>query len=183
MKHGKGEFLPFLNNDVEVINEGWPTEMVSHGLRKHVGCVGAKLLYPDDTNSTRWCYTRFRGVAGHAFRQFPKSHTGDKNRLNLVQNYSAVTGACLLIRKKIFEQVSGFDEEKLKVAFNDIDLCLKVKQLGYFNLWTPNAMLYHHESASRGSDLAPEKRRDSTRKQISSKINGPDGYRMILIII
>ena len=90
----------FLNNDIEVINEGWLTEMVSHGLRKHVGCVGAKLLYPDDTIQHGGVILGLGGVAGHAFRQFPKSHTGDKNRLNLVQNYSAVTGACLLIRKK-----------------------------------------------------------------------------------
>jgi len=150
----KGDMILFLNNDVEAINKDWLKEMLSHALRSGIGCVGAKLLYPNNTVQHAGVVLGIGGVAGHAFRAFPRSHSGYMSRLNLVQNYSAVTAACMMVRKSIFLQSGGFDEENLKVAFNDVDLCLKINELGYRNLWTPFAQLYHHESASRGSDLS-----------------------------
>ncbi|MDG1173165.1 MAG: glycosyltransferase [Opitutales bacterium] len=151
----KGDMILFLNNDVEAINEDWLKEIVSHALRPEIGCVGAKLLYPNNTIQHAGVVLGIGGVAGHAFRAFPHNHSGYMGRLNLVQNYSAVTAACMMVRKSIFLQSGGFDEENLKVAFNDVDLCLKIKKLGYRNLWTPYAQLFHHESASRGNDLSP----------------------------
>ena len=123
-------------------------------LCKQVGCVGAKLLYEDNTIQHAGVILGIWGIAGHCFRRYPKTQPGYMTRLQLVQNYSAVTAACLLVKKDIFVSVSGFDEENLRVAFNDVDLCLKIKELGYWNVWTLHALLYHQESASRGSDLS-----------------------------
>jgi GT2 family glycosyltransferase len=97
------------------------------------------------------------GVAGHAFRDFPRGTEGRFNRARLAQNYTAVTAACLVVRKAVYQQVGGLDEKSLAVAFNDIDFCLKVYAAGYRNLWTPFAELYHHESATRGAEDTPEK--------------------------
>ena len=105
-----------------------------------------------------------RECCGHAFKGFPREHGGDKNRLVLVQNYSAVTAACMMIKKSIFHQVGGFNIEDLKVAFNDVDFCLKVRESGYLNLWTPHALLYHFESTSRGDDLSQKKKRRFMRE-------------------
>ncbi len=153
----KGSFLLFLNNDVFPVNNSWLEEMVSHASRPEVGCVGAKLFYPDRTIQHAGVVFGLGGVAGHAFRRFPENHPGYMSRLQLVQNYSAVTAACLMVRKNIFFEVNGFDEENLAVAFNDVDLCLKIKELGYWNLWTPHAQLFHQESASRASDQKGKK--------------------------
>ena len=109
--YAKGELLLFLNNDIEPISDNWLTEMVSHGIRPEIGCVGAKLLYPNDTIQHGGVVLGLGGLAGHAFKSFPMDHSGYKNRLCLVQNYSAVTAACLLVKKKLFEQVGGFNEE------------------------------------------------------------------------
>ena len=156
-RHAKGSLLLFLNNDVFPLNDSWLEEMASHAIRPEVGCVGAKLLYPDRTVQHAGVVLGLGGAAGHAFRRFPENHPGYMNRLQLVQNYSAVTAACLMVRKNIFFEVDGFDEENLAVAFNDVDLCLKINQLGYWNLWTPHAQLFHQESASRASDLKGKK--------------------------
>jgi len=157
VKEAKGEILLFLNNDIEITNSSWLSEMVSQVLRKEIGCVGAKLLYPNDTVQHGGVIIGLGGVAGHSHKHFHKNHPGYKHRLQLVQNFSAVTAACLAVRKKIFDEVGGFNENDLKVAFNDVDLCLKVVEKGYRNLWTPHAVLIHHESASRGKDTVPEK--------------------------
>lgn len=148
-----GCLILFLNDDVEAITNDWLSEMVVIASRKEVGCVGAKLLYPNDTVQHAGIILGLGGYAGHAFRRFPRHHNGYASRLDLVQNYSAVTGACLLVRKEVFFKVSGFDENFLKIAFNDVDLCLKVLKAGLKNVWTPHALLYHYESASRGDDL------------------------------
>ena len=155
----KGEILGLINNDIEPINGDWLREMVSHACRPEIGCVGAKLYYPNDTIQHGGVILGIGGVAGHAHKYFHRSDYGYFSRLHLVQNLSAVTGACLLVRKSIFEQVGGLNEENLAVAFNDVDLCLKVREAGYRNLWTPNAELYHHESVSRGADDTAAKRR------------------------
>lgn len=153
----EGELVGLLNNDLEVITPGWLEEMASQALRPGVGCVGAMLYYPNDRIQHAGVIVGLGGVAGHAFRDYPRGTEGKFNRARLVQNYSAVTAACLVIRKTIYQQVGGLDERELKIAFNDIDFCLKVRAAGYRNLWTPFAELYHHESVSRGAEDTPEK--------------------------
>lgn len=156
-KQAKGEIIGLINNDIEVITPEWLTEMVSHAQRKEVGCVGAMLYFENDTIQHAGVITGLGGVAGHSHKYFPKDHPGYFYRLKLVQNLSAVTAACLLVRKSVFEEVNGLNEEDLKIAFNDVDFCLKVQAAGYRNLWTPYAELYHYESISRGAEDNPEK--------------------------
>jgi GT2 family glycosyltransferase len=157
-RHARGSLLALVNNDVEVISADWLTEMVSHAVRADIGCVGAKLYYPNDTIQHGGVVCGIGGVAGHSHKYQPRDEDGYFSRMRIVHNTSAVTAAVLLLRRAVFEQVGGLDEVGLSVAFNDVDLCLKVMQAGYRNLWTPFAELYHHESISRGSDETPEKR-------------------------
>ena len=154
----RGTVLGLINNDVEVITPDWLEEMVSHALRPDVGCVGAKLYYPDDTVQHAGVVLGLGGVANHALRRTPRHEPGYFGRLWTIYNPSAVTAAALVLRKEVFDRVGGLDAEGLPVAFNDVDLCLKVREAGYRNLWTPHAELYHHESVSRGADTSPEKR-------------------------
>jgi glycosyltransferase involved in cell wall biosynthesis len=169
VRQAQGELVGLLNNDLEVIEPGWLDEMAAQALRPEIGCVGAMLYYPNDTIQHAGAVIGVGGVAGHAFRDFPRGTEGKFNRGRLVQNYSAVTAACLVIRKDIYEQVGGFDEKELAVAFNDIDFCLKVRAAGYRNLWTPFAELYHHESATRGTDNTPEKE-DRFRREVETML-------------
>ncbi|MDO6782511.1 glycosyltransferase [Neptunomonas phycophila] len=162
-RHANGEIIGLVNNDIEPINADWLTEMVRQVCREEIGCVGAKLYYPNDTIQHAGVVLGIGGVAGHSHRFLPRSSAGYCNRLNVVQNYSAVTGACLLVRKSVYDQVGGLTEE-LAVAFNDVDLCLKVRSLGLRNLWTPYAELYHHESISRGADNTPKKRKRALKE-------------------
>ena len=157
VRHAEGEIIGLINNDVEVINGDWLTEMVSWAQQERVGCVGAKLYYPDDTIQHAGVILGIGGVAGHSHKHFGKQDAGYFARLKLLQNLSAVTGACLLVRKSVFQAIGGLDEQNLKVAFNDVDLCLKVREAGYDNVWTPFAELYHYESPSRGLEDTPEK--------------------------
>ena len=152
-----GEVLCFLNNDIKVISKQWLTEMVAHALRPEIGAVGAKLLYPDDTVQHGGIILGIGWVAGHAHKHFHVSDNGYFCRASLIQNFSAVTAACLVIQKGIYDEVGGFDEENLTIAFNDVDFCLRVRRAGYRNLWTPYALLYHHESKSRGLENTAEK--------------------------
>lgn len=152
----KGEILALVNNDVEVITPDWLTEMVGHVIQPQNGAVGARLWYPDDTLQ-HGGVIMVGGVAGHAHKHLPKGLPGYGCRAIVSQNYSAVTAACLLVRKEVFEQVGGLNEKDLTVAFNDIDFCLKVQEAGYFNVWTPYAELYHYESKTRGFEDTPEK--------------------------
>lgn len=156
--YARGEILGLVNNDIEPINSDWLCEMVRQVCRPEIGCVGAKLYYPNDTVQHGGVILGLGGVAGHSHKHFHRDHPGYFYRLKLVQNLSAVTAACLLLRKSVFEQVGGLNEENLPIAFNDVDLCLKVRKAGYRNLWTPYAELYHHESVSRGADDNPAKR-------------------------
>lgn len=158
VEHARGEVLAFVNNDVEVISGDWLEEMVSHAMRPGIGCVGAKLYYPDDTVQHGGVILGVGGVANHAHLNFPRQSPGYFGRLWTIYNPSAVTAAVLVVRRDVFASVGGFDEESLPVAFNDVDLCLKVLRQGYRNLWTPFAELYHHESKSRGLDDTPEKK-------------------------
>jgi len=157
VQRARGSILGFVNNDIEVISEDWLTEMVSHASRADVGCVGSKLYYSDGTIQHAGVIVGLGGVAGHSHKHFPQDHPGYFGRLRLVQNLSAVTAACMLVRRSIFEEAGGFNEADLPIAFNDVDFCLKVRALGYRNVWTPYAELYHHESASRGEEDTAEK--------------------------
>lgn len=157
-KHSKGDIIGLVNNDVEPIDGEWLTEMVSQVSRPEIGCVGAKLYYPNGTIQHGGVVLGVGGVAGHAHRFFQHNEEGYAGRLQLIQNFTAVTAACLLVRREVFEKVGGLNEPDLAVAYNDVDLCLKVHELGLRNLWTPYAELYHHESISRGADDTPKKR-------------------------
>ncbi|MEW8521556.1 MAG: glycosyltransferase [Candidatus Thiodiazotropha endolucinida] len=157
VEHASGELLCFMNDDIEVISPDWLGEMVSHGVRPEIGAVGARLWYPDDRLQHGGVVLGLGGVAGHAMKYSSKDNKGYMGRSVLIQNYTAVTAACLLLRREVFDAVGGFDSEHLAVAFNDVDLCIRIYQAGYYNLWTPYAELYHHESASRGAEDTPEK--------------------------
>jgi GT2 family glycosyltransferase len=152
----RGEVILFLNNDVEVINENWLEEMLQFAIRPDIGAVGAKLYYPDGTLQHGGIIVGLGGVAGHSHKNFPRQHPGYFRRLVSIQNLSAVTAACLMVRKQVFEEVNGFDENYV-LAFGDVDLCLSILKKGYLNVWTPYAELYHHESKTRGQEDTPEK--------------------------
>lgn len=152
-----GEVVCLLNNDIEVINAEWLTEMVSHAIRPEIGAVGAKLLYPNNTLQHAGVILGIGGVAGHAHKCLSAENTGYFSRADVISGFSAVTAACLVIQKEIYKKAGGLNEHDLKVAFNDVDFCLRVRELGYRNLWTPYARLYHHESVSRGYEDTPEK--------------------------
>lgn len=157
VKHAKGEVVGLINNDIEVISPDWLTYMVGHVMREDIGCVGAKLLYSDGRIQHAGVVLGYGGGAGHAHKYFPRYHPGYLKRLAATQNYSAVTAACLLVKRSHFGAVGGLDEENLAVAFNDVDFCLRVRELGVRNLYCAEAELYHHESVSRGLDISPEK--------------------------
>ena len=154
--HAKGEYLLFLNNDVTVITPEWMSEMLGVCQRKEVGAVGVKLLYPDNTIQHAGCVVGIGGIAGHMFVDMPASRTGYLHKASLLQDMSAVTAACMMMKKSVFDQVGGFTEE-LSVAFNDVDLCLKTNQAGYLVVYDPYAMLYHMESKTRGAEDSKEK--------------------------
>ena len=160
----KGEVLAFLNNDIDANEPDWLREMVSHAVRAGVGAVGARLWYPNGTLQHGGVVLGLGGVAGHAFTGVPRGHAGYFNRTYLQQYCSAVTGACLLVRREVFEQAGGFDETNLAISFNDIDFCLRLRAAGFQNVWTPYANLVHHESASRGHQRAPEEQAQFVRE-------------------
>lgn len=157
VSQARGKILALLNNDLEIIHPGWLKEMVSHALRPEIGAVGAKLYYPNNMIQHAGVIIGLGGLAGHGFKFLPKSFAGYYWKPFLTQNYSAVTGACLVLRKEVYEKVGGLNEIDLKVAFNDVDLCLKIRAQNYRIVWTPHAELYHHESVSRGADLTVRK--------------------------
>lgn len=164
-----GEHLLFLNNDISVISEDWLEEMLMYSQRKDVGAVGAKLYYPDDTIQHAGVIIGLGGVAGHSHCGFKRIAPGYMTRLHFAQECSAVTGACLMTKKSIFEEVAGFDEKLFEVAFNDVDLCMKIRKKGYKVIWTPYAELYHYESKSRGYDDTPEKKQRFKRETLNFK--------------
>ena len=157
VRYANGEYLLFLNNDIEVIRENWLSEMLANVQRKEVGIVGAKLLYPDNMVQHAGVIIGMGGIAGHPLSRHPADDCGYFARGIIQQNLNAVTAACMLAKKEVYEKVNGF-EEKLAVAFNDIDLCLKVRKAGYLIVYDPEALLYHHESISRGKEDTLEKR-------------------------
>ena len=155
VRRAEGSILVFLNNDTEIRSSSWLREMVRLAVRDDVGAVGARLLFPDDTVQHAGVIVGLRGVAGHSFAGLPASAEGYFGRAILTQEYSAVTGACLAMRRSVFEEMDGFDEEAFPVNFNDIDLCLRVRATGRKILFCPQAELVHHESASRPGPVGP----------------------------
>lgn len=154
--HAKGEYLLFLNNDVKAINPDWMEEMLGVCQRPEVGGVGAKLIYPDNTIQHAGCVIGMGGIAGHMFVDMPADRTGYLHKASLLQDMSAVTAACLMMKKNVFEEAGGFTED-LAVAFNDVDLCLKVRKNDHLIVYDPYARLYHMESKTRGAEDSKEK--------------------------
>jgi O-antigen biosynthesis protein len=152
------EYVGLLNNDLEVISPEWLDEMLGLATQPGKGAVGACLWYPNDTLQHGGVIMGIGGVAGHAHKNMPRGDLGYFGRAGLIHGVSGVTAACLLIKKSIYLEVGGLNEADLQVAFNDVDFCLKVREAGYQNVWTPFAELYHHESATRGFEDSPEKK-------------------------
>jgi len=152
----RGDLLCLMNNDIEILTPDWLEEMVSFAVQPEVGCVGARLWYPDGRLQHGGVVVGLGGVAGHSHKYVPKGFPGYFRRAVLHQSFSAVTAACLLVRRTVFDAVNGLDE-RLAVAFNDVDFCLRVQVAGYRNVWTPYAEMTHHESVSRGHENTPEK--------------------------
>ncbi|HEY7291243.1 MAG TPA: glycosyltransferase family 2 protein [Vicinamibacterales bacterium] len=150
--------IGFVNNDIEVISPGWLTEMVSHALRPGVGAVGAKLYYPDETIQHAGIIVGLGGLAGHPHARFPRNTPGYFGRAVCTQQYSAVSAGCMLMQREVFLAVGGFDETNFRVAFNDVDLGLRLHAAGYSVVWTPHAELFHHESASLGLPSGRDRR-------------------------
>ncbi len=149
VRQARGEQLLFLNNDVEVIHPDWLTALLEHAQRSDVGAVGAKLLYGDGRIQHAGVVVGINRVAANAFRSWPGDTIGHPRLADLTRNCSAVTGACMMVPRRVFEEVGGFDEA-LRVVLNDVDLCLKMRQRGYRVVYTPNSLLYHYEGSSRG---------------------------------
>lgn len=156
VSYAKGDYLLLLNNDVEVITPDWLEEMLGNCQRKEVGIVGVKLYYPDDTVQHAGIIVGIGGIAGNIFVGLPRRYTGYFHKASVQQDLSAVTAACMMVKRSVYEAVKGLDE-KLQVAFNDVDFCLRVRKAGYLVVYNPYAELYHYESKTRGSEDTKEK--------------------------
>lgn len=161
MNHGAqacaGRHVVFLNNDIRILSPDWLEAMLEHSQRDEVGAVGGKLYYPDDRVQHAGIIVGISGYAGHSHKGFPAGHQGYFNRLRTVQNVSAVTGAFMMLKKEVFDSAGGFDEENFAVACNDVDLCLRIRERGLWNVFTPHAEARHVESATRGYEDSPDK--------------------------
>ena len=157
VSRARGRFVVLLNDDTEVISADWLEEMVAVAGQPGVGAVGARLWYPDDRIQHAGIVMGMLTLAGHVHRLYPKGAQGYFGRAALRQSISAVTAACLLVDRRLYQEVGGLNEVDLTVAFNDVDFCLRLVEAGYRNVFTPFADLYHHESASRGQDDQPER--------------------------
>lgn len=163
-RHASGEVLALVNNDIEIQAPDWLTEMVSQAMRPEVGAVGCRLIYPDKTLQHAGIILGLGGLAAYSHRGIPADSPGYFGRAMLLQMMSAVTAACLVVRREVYEQVNGLDEQHLAVAYNDVDFCLRVREAGYLNVFTPYAELIHHESKTRGPEDTPEKQ-ERARKE------------------
>lgn len=148
----KGEQLLLLNNDIELLSDGFITELLMYAQRPDVGAVGAKLYYPDDKIQHAGVFIGLGGSAGHSHKGLPRQNKGNLYRLSTAQNMSAVTGACLMVKTELYRKLGGLDEQQFAVSYNDVDFCLRLRQAGYLNVFTPYAEAYHYESKSRGLD-------------------------------
>lgn len=157
VKHSTGDYIIQLNNDTELLTKDWLEDLIGYAQRKDVGLVGVKLFYPDDTIQHAGVIVGMGGIGGHVLKGLYKDHRGYFARDSFTQNLSAVTAACMIGRKEIYEEV-GYMNEEFEVAFNDIDFCLKVREKGYLIIYDPYVQLIHYESKSRGYEDTPEKR-------------------------
>lgn len=155
--HCHGEHILLLNNDTSVITPDWLEAMLEHSQRPEVACVGAKLYYPDESIQHAGVIIGIGGVAGHSHKYYGRTQESFINRTNIIQNLSAVTGACLMVKRSIYSTLGGLNETELSIAFNDVDFCLRAREKGYLNVFTPYAELFHYESKSRGQEDTPEK--------------------------
>ncbi|MBQ8213833.1 MAG: glycosyltransferase family 2 protein [Clostridia bacterium] len=165
IEQASGEYYLLLNNDIEILTPNWIEEMLMYVQRDDVGAAGAMLYYPDDTVQHAGVIIGIGGIAGHAFKHFARTELGYMGRLCYAQNVSAVTAACMLIKASVYHEVGGLDES-FEVAFNDVDLCMKIRRAGYLIVWTPHAEAYHYESKSRGYEDTEEK-----KQRFNSEIN------------
>ncbi|MEG3845445.1 tetratricopeptide repeat protein [Microcoleus sp. herbarium19] len=165
----QGDYILFLNNDTEVITSDWIEAMVEQAQKPRIGAVGAKLLYPDNTIQHAGVVLGLRSIADHSHRHFDTTAPGYYGQIASANNYSAVTGACLMCRREVFEKIGGFDEQ-LAVAFNDVDLCLEMLRRGYRNIYLPHVVLYHYESKSRGIENTAEKQSRFMREHETMKL-------------
>ena len=157
VQFAQGEHLLLLNNDVELVSPDGIETLLEHSQRPEVGAVGAKLLYANYWLQHAGVILGIGGVAGHSHKNLDRDHDGYFCRPHLIQNYSAVTAACLMVKRELFQKVGGFNEVDLAIAFNDVDFCLRLRELGYVNVYTPYCEAFHYESISRGEDDSPEK--------------------------
>lgn len=176
VQHAKGEYLWLLNNDTEIINPDCLEELLGYCMRDDVGIVGARLYFEDDTIQHAGVVIGFGGIAGHCFVQQPRGYTGYCHRVICAQDYSAVTAACMMVKRSVYEAVDGFSTE-LQVAFNDIDFCMKVRSIGKLVVYNPYAELYHYESKSRGLEDTPEKVARFNREIATFEKRWPDILR------
>ena len=154
----ESDYIIFLNNDTEVISREWLSAMLEYAQRKDVGAVGAKLIYPNNTIQHAGVIgLDLEELVGTVHKHLPRHDTGYFGRIQVVNNLSAVTAACMMMRKKVFEEVGGY-EENLAIAFNDVDLCLKIREKGYLIVYTPYVEFYHYESLTRGYEDTPDKK-------------------------
>jgi glycosyltransferase involved in cell wall biosynthesis len=163
VQYAHGQHLVFLNNDVEIITPNWIEKMLMFSQRSDVGAVGIKLYFPDDTIQHAGIIIGMWGIAGHIYYGTPRDNIGYMGRLHIAQNMSAVTAACMMIKKSIFDEVGGFLPE-FYASWNDVDLCLRIRDAGYLIVWTPFAEAYHHESKTRGYYNTPEKQREFSKE-------------------
>ena len=155
-KYASGDYIVLVNNDIEIITESWLEEMLMFNQRNDVGAVGMMLYYDDDTIQHAGVIIGIGGVAGHSHKYFKRGDYGYVSRLAIAQNLSAVTAACMMIKSDVYREVGGLDES-FAVAFNDVDLCLRIRAAGHLIVFTPYAEAYHYESKSRGLEDTPEK--------------------------
>jgi GT2 family glycosyltransferase len=156
-EYANGRHIILLNNDIEIISPMWIEEMLMYSQKNNIGVVGAKLYYPNDKIQHAGVIVGLGGYAAHSHKMYNRDNYGYFNRLNVVQNLSAVTAACLMVKKNIYEDMNGLNEIDFKIAYNDVDFCLRVLEKGYLNIFTPYCEAYHHESISRGYEETPEK--------------------------
>ena len=154
--HANGTHMLLLHNDIEIISSDWIESLLEFSQREHVGVVGGKLYYPDGKVQHAGIIIGIGGIAGHSHKNSEGGFHGYFSRPHLVQNLSALTGACFMVKRDIYDKVAGLDAENLKIAFNDVDFCLRIREKGYLNVFTPYCEAYHHESVSRGYEITAE---------------------------
>lgn len=175
-QQSEGEYLLMLNNDTEVISPDWIESMLEHAQRKEVGAVGAKLIYPNELIQHAGVIVGLNGIANHAFGKTHRNEQVYFGQADVIRNYSAVTGACMMVRKEVYEKMGGLNEKDLAITFNDIDFCLRLRENEYLIVYTPFAELYHHESLSRGYEVAMKEVQYMQRKHAGILKSGDPYY-------